>query len=83
MAAANDEPYDLHQRILSKQLGEKLTTMAGKLKPEICNHAIAAAFIGTGLASAIEEYGAAGAADWLRGVADAVETGNFDADKLH
>ncbi|MBS3849705.1 hypothetical protein KD146_13455 [Devosia sp. BSSL-BM10] len=75
MAAANDEPYDLHQRIMSKQLGERLATMTGKLRTEMGNHALASAFIGTGLNCAIQEHGAAGAADWLRKVADAIESG--------
>lgn len=75
MTAANDEPYDLHQRIMSKQLGERLATMSDKLKTEMGNHALAAAFIGTGLSCAIQEHGAQGAANWLRQVADAIESG--------
>ena len=73
MTAANDEPYDLHQQIMSRQLGERLATMTGKLQTEMGNHALASAFFGTGLACAIQEYGPGGAADWLRKMADEVE----------
>ncbi|MGV8831696.1 MAG: hypothetical protein ACOH2N_06965 [Devosia sp.] len=75
MTPANDEPYDLTQHHLARDLGHRLAEMSGKLTGVMSDHGIATSFISIGLQAAIRQHGTQGAADWLRQVADAVESG--------